>query len=83
MLKAFTEAATGGGSIKKVFLKVSQNSQENACARASFLIKLQAPVNFAKFLRTPILIEHIRWLLLKIVLGKCTIKLMYVMPRFF
>ena len=36
MLKAFAEAVTGGGSIKKVLLKVSQNSQENACARASF-----------------------------------------------
>ena len=28
--------------IKKVFLKISQNSQENTCARVSFLIKLQA-----------------------------------------
>ena len=26
----------------KVFLKISQNSQENTCARVSFLIKLQA-----------------------------------------
>ena len=56
-------------SAKKVFLKVSQNSQENFCARVSFLIKLQAEacnfviketlaqvfsVNFAKFLRTPL-----------------------------
>ena len=52
--------------------KISQNSQENTCARDSFLIKLQAsgrccrcfPVNFAKFLRTPFLTEHLRWLLL-------------------
>ena len=29
-------------SVKKLFLKFSQNSQENACARVSFLIKLQA-----------------------------------------
>ena len=29
-------------SIKKVFLKISQNSQENTWARACFLIKLQA-----------------------------------------
>ena len=29
-------------SVKKVFLEVSQNSQENTCARVSFLIKLQA-----------------------------------------
>ena len=28
-------------SIKKVFLKILQNSQENTCARVSFLIKLQ------------------------------------------
>ena len=32
---------------KKVFLEISQNSQENTCARASFLIKLQA-CNFIK-----------------------------------
>ena len=29
-------------SVKKVFLEISQNSQENICARASILIKLQA-----------------------------------------
>ena len=50
--------------LKKVLLKISQNSQENTCARLSFLIKLQAsstrdiwhgcfPVNFARFLETP------------------------------
>ena len=27
---------------RKVFLEISQNSQENTCARVSFLIKLQA-----------------------------------------
>ena len=54
-----------------MFLKISQNSQENTCARASFLIKLQAsglkkrlwhrcfPVNFVKFLRAPFFTEHI------------------------
>ena len=31
---------------KKVFLEISQNSQENTCARVSTLIKLQA---FGKF----------------------------------
>ena len=34
-------------SIKNVFLKISQNSLENTCARVSF------PVNIALFLRTP------------------------------
>ena len=48
---------------KKVLLKISQKSQENACARVSVLIKLQNwglrlwprrfPVNFVKFSRTP------------------------------
>ena len=42
---AWSEAATGGVLLKKVFLEISQNSQENTCARDSFLIKLQASVN--------------------------------------
>ena len=39
--KLDTEATTRGVLSKKVFLKISQNSQENSCARLSFLIKLQ------------------------------------------
>ena len=50
-----------------MFLKILQSSQENNCARVSFLIKLPAtllkkrfwhgcfPVNFAKRLRAPFL----------------------------
>ena len=38
----FLETATRGVLLKKVLLKISQNSQENRCARVSFLIKLQA-----------------------------------------
>ena len=34
------ETAIRGVSWKKVFLEISQNSQENTCARVSFLIKL-------------------------------------------
>ena len=41
-LNQFSEASTGGVLSKKVFLEISQNSQENNCARLSFLIKLQA-----------------------------------------
>ena len=37
-----TEAITQRCSVKKIFLEISQNSQENTCARVSFLIKLQA-----------------------------------------
>ena len=61
-------------SVKMVFFELLQNSQENSCARMSFLIKLQAlvkkrfwhrcfPANFAKFLRTAFLTEHLQWLL--------------------
>ena len=64
-VKQHNEAVTLRCSVKKVFLEISQNLQENTCARDSFLIKLQArpatllkkslcyscfPVNFEKFL---------------------------------
>ena len=38
-----SEAVVQRCSVKNVFLEISQNSQENTCARVSFLIKLQAP----------------------------------------
>ena len=38
----YIEAVIRGVLLKKVFLEISQNSQENSCARVSFLIKLQA-----------------------------------------
>ena len=34
------EAVVQSCSVKKVFIEISQNSQENTCARDSFLIKL-------------------------------------------
>ena len=37
-----TEAVARIYSVKKVFLEISQNSQESTCTRDSFLIKLQA-----------------------------------------
>ena len=61
------------GVLKKVFLEISQKSQENTRERVSFLIATLLekrlwhryfPVNFAKFLGTPFLTEHLRWLLL-------------------
>ena len=62
-------------SVENVFLEISQNPQENTCARVSSLTKLKArpgtllkkrlwhmcfPVNYAKFLRTPFFTEHLR-----------------------
>ena len=43
------EAVVRRCSVKKVFLEISQNSQENTCARDFLLIKLQAKAcNFIK-----------------------------------
>ena len=38
----YVETATRGVPCKKVFVKISQNSQEITCARVSFQMKLQA-----------------------------------------
>ena len=54
------EAVVQRCSVKKIFLKISRNSQENTCARVSWCF----PMNFVKFLRTPISIEYHWWLLL-------------------
>ena len=43
-----SEAATRGVLWKKVFLEISQNSQENTCVRVSFSIKLQASGEVSK-----------------------------------
>ena len=67
-------------SVKKVFLQILQNSQEKHLWQSLFFNKVAGlrpatllkkrlwhrcfPVNFAKFLRTPFLTEHLWWLLL-------------------
>ena len=73
-LRTYAEAVVQRYSVKKVFLEISQNSQENSCARVSFLIVvgLRAasllrkrlyhrcfPVNFVKFVRTLFFTEHL------------------------
>ena len=71
-----TEAVIERCSVKKVFLEISQNVQENNCATVSFwnkVVGLRAatlfkkglrhrcfPVNFVKFLKTHFLTEHLR-----------------------
>ena len=40
-MKKTTKAVTERCSEKKMFFEILQNSQKNACARVSFLIKLQ------------------------------------------
>ena len=45
----FLEAVTSRCSVKKVFLKISQNSQENTCVNVPFSLKLEAQAcNFIK-----------------------------------
>ena len=39
-MKTYSKSNYQWYSIKKLFLNISQNSQENTCAKASFLIKL-------------------------------------------
>ena len=44
----FREAVVQRCSVKKVFLEISQNSQENTCTRASFFTKRPEAWNFIK-----------------------------------
>ena len=64
--------------VREMFLKTLRNSQETTCARASFLITLQALYNFIKketlaqvrsgefceISKQTFFTEHLRWLLL-------------------
>ena len=45
VLKQRTETVAQRCSLKKWFLEISQNSEENTYARVSFLIKLQVKAN--------------------------------------
>ena len=54
-----TEAATVGVLWKKTFLEISQNTQENTCARVSFLIKLQASWEFCDISKNTFFTEHL------------------------
>ena len=77
LLLDYKEAVVRRCSVKKVFLKISQNSQELPVPESFFnaiLLKKRLwhrffPVNYAKFLRTPFFTEHLRWLLLTIVVS--------------
>ena len=70
-----SEAVVQRCSVKKTFLEISQNSQENSCVRVSLLKKSTSllkkrlwhrcfPANFVKFLRTSFLTKNLWWLLL-------------------
>ena len=60
-----TEAVVQRYSVKKVFLKISQNSQENNCTWVSFLINRRFHSDSGTgVLRTPFSVKHLRRLLL-------------------
>ena len=72
-LKRNTEAVTGRSSVKKLLLKMLQNSKENICAGVSYLIQLQTwgsiqketPAQvfyceFCEFFKNTYLVEHLR-----------------------
>ena len=51
----FSEAVAQRCSVKKVFLEISQNSQENTCARISFLIRFcEISKNTFSYRRPPV-----------------------------
>ena len=81
-----SEAVAQRCSVKKVFLKFRKIHRKTpvpeplfnkvAGLRPATLLKKRLwhrcfPVNFAKFLRTPFLTEHLRWLLLEFVDKVC------------
>ena len=41
-MQLFSEAVARSCAVKKVFLEISQKSQENTCAKVSFLLNFQA-----------------------------------------
>ena len=64
-VKQFFFRSVGGVLLKKVFLEISQNSQENTCARVSFLIKLQTlaqvfSCEFCEISKNTFFTEHLR-----------------------
>ena len=80
-MQLFSEAVARSCAVKKVFLEISQKSQENTCAKVSFLVKLQVsacnfikketpaqvfPCEFCEISKNTFLIDHLWWLLLKI-----------------
>ena len=75
ILKTVTEAVTWRCFVKKVFLQISQNLQENTCARVFFLnfVKKEAPVQVfscefcESFKNTFLYIEQLQRLLLLLI----------------
>ena len=63
-----TEAVVRSCSVKKMFLEILQNSQENTCARDSFIKKeslaRELSCEFCEISKNTFFTEHLWWLLL-------------------
>ena len=76
MVKTHAEAVAQSCVVEKIFLKISQNSQENTCARVSFLrpqacnfilkktLAQMFSCEFCEIFKNIFFIEHFRWLFL-------------------
>ena len=70
MFRKSEEAVAQRCSVKKLFFEVSQNSRKNTYVKDPNVAGLWQrcfPVKFEKIFRTPFLTEHLRWLLLNLV----------------
>ena len=83
-------SASGGVLWKSMFLKISQNSHGNICARVSFLKKLQAKrdfgtgvfcCEFCEILKNTFFTEHLWTTATKLLKGS-SLKKTYSIPRF-
>ena len=65
-----SEALVQRCSVKKVFLEISQNSEENTCVRVSFLIKLQPQTSGLFWITSDEII--------KVVIQRCSVKKVFL-----
>ena len=68
-MKSINEEIARRCSVKKVFLEISQNSQENTCSRVSFLIKFKARIR-QKLWSSIVQYDHLDAELVKFILEK-------------
>ena len=85
------EAVAQRCTVEKMFLEISQNSQENTCTKVSFFTKVVGlrPATlsnffFVKFLRTTFITEHVRFLLLEMMTNAFyfTLRALFVLQMF-
>ena len=82
--RVYSETVVWRCSVKKVFLKIMQNSQENICVWVFIKKRFQHrcfPVNFEKFLGTPFFTEYLRWLIVYVKIFSNPVYIQYIYSR--